>query len=272
MTKEPERTQGPVSKIDTSVPHSARIWNYWLGGHDNYEVDRAAGDAYREAFPGIVDIARASRAFLARSVRHLAREAGVRQFLDVGTGLPTVDNTHQVAQRVAPEARVVYVDNDPLVLLHAHALLSSTPEGVTQYLEADLYEPEHILAEAGRTLDLSRPVGLVLSGILGHVASHRHACSLVRRLMAGLCPGSYLSLNEGTDTDPEYVAAQRAYNETGAIPYHLRSMAEIEAYFEGLELVEPGVVPVTRWRPDREPGSGGPPADLGQAGGVARKP
>ncbi|RKN41347.1 SAM-dependent methyltransferase [Streptomyces hoynatensis] len=260
-----------MSKIDTSVPHSARIWNYWLGGHDNYEVDRAAGDAYREAFPGIVDIARASRGFLARSVRHLAQEAGVRQFLDVGTGLPTVDNTHQVAQRVAPEARVVYVDNDPLVLLHAHALLTSTPEGVTRYLEADLHEPEKILAEAGRTLDLSRPVALILSGILGHVPSHREACSLVRRLMAGLSSGSYLSLNEGTDTDPEYVAAQRAYNESGAIPYHLRPMTEIAAYFDGLDLVEPGVVQVPRWRPDHGPGRPRP-ADIGQAGGVARKP
>ncbi|WP_059005957.1 SAM-dependent methyltransferase [Streptomyces specialis] len=260
-----------VSKIDTSVPHSARIWNYWLGGTDNYEVDRVAGDRYRETFPGIVDIARASRAFLARSVRHLAAGAGIRQYLDVGTGLPTADNTHQIAQRVAPQSRVVYVDNDPLVLMHAHALLTSTPEGVTDYLQGDLYEPEDILARAGRTLDLSRPVGLVLSGILGHVADYEESRALVRRLMAGLPPGSHLSLNEGADIDETYNRAQRAYNESGALPYHLRTPEQIAGYFEGLEPVEPGVVPVQRWRPDVAPAAGRR-HDLGQIGGVARKP
>ncbi|MEV1007396.1 SAM-dependent methyltransferase [Streptomyces sp. NPDC049881] len=261
----------PVSKIDQSVPHSARIWNYWLGGTDNYEVDRAAGDAYCRSFPGIVDIARASRAFLARSIRYLTQDAGLRQFLDVGTGLPTVDNTHQIAQRVAPESRVVYVDNDPLVLLHAHALLSSTSEGVTRYIEADLQEPEDILAHAAGTLDLDRPVGLILSGILGHVATYGEARDIVRRLMAGLPSGSHLSLNEGTDTDPVYVRAQGEYNASGAIPYRLRPMDEIAGFFDGLELVPPGVVQVPRWRPDIAP-SGDQPEDIGQAGGVARKP
>ncbi len=260
----------PVSKIDTSVPHSARIWNYWLGGTDNYEVDRIAGDQYREAFPGIVDIARSSREFLARSVRLLALQAGVRQFLDVGTGLPTADNTHQIAQRVAPDARVVYVDNDPLVLMHAHALLTSTPEGATDFREADLREPDAILSAAAGTLDMSRPVALVLSGILGHVPSYARAKQIVRQLMDGLPSGSYLSLNEGTDTDETYVRAQHAYNESGAVPYHLRSPAEIAGYFEGLDLMEPGLVPVTRWRPDLAEIGG--PADIGQAGGVARKP
>ncbi|MGK5532232.1 SAM-dependent methyltransferase [Streptomyces sp. URMC 129] len=261
----------PVSKIDTSVPHSARIWNYWLGGTDNYEVDRAAGDRYGETFPGITGIARASRAFLARSLRYLVAEAGMRQFLDVGTGLPTADNTHQLAQRVAPESRVVYVDNDPLVLLHAHALLTSTPEGVTDYLEADLREPEDILARAGRTLDLARPVALILSGILGHVADYAEARSLVRRLMAGLPSGSYLSLNEGSDTDEAFRRAQRAYNESGAVPYHLRTPDQIGGFFDGLDLVPPGVVPVTRWRPDTAV-VGGPPSDVGHVGGVGRKP
>ncbi|RBM07271.1 SAM-dependent methyltransferase [Streptomyces sp. PT12] len=260
----------PVSKIDTSVPHSARIWNYWLGGKDNYEVDRAAGDAYRRAFPGIVDIARASRQFLARSVRFLAREAGIRQFLDVGTGLPTADNTHQIAQRVAPDSRVVYVDNDPLVLMHAHALLTSTPEGATEYIEADLRDPDEILRRAAGTLDLSRPVGLILSGILGHVPTYEGARDIVSGLMGGLPSGSHLSLNEGTDTDDVYVSAQQEYNESGAIPYRLRTMDEIAGYFDGLELVEPGVVPVTRWRP--ELAAIGEPQDLGQAGGVGRKP
>ncbi|WP_049569704.1 SAM-dependent methyltransferase [Streptomyces sp. SBT349] len=259
-----------VSKIDTSVPHSARIWNYWLGGKDNYEVDRAAGDAYCRVFPGIVDIARASRRFLTRSVRFLTEEAGLRQFLDVGTGLPTADNTHQIAQRIAPDARIVYVDNDPLVLMHAHALLTSTPQGATEYIEADLREPEAILGRAAGTLDLKEPVGLILSGILGHVPTGEEARTIVRRLMEGLLPGSYLSLNEGIDTDGEYVRAQRAYNESGAIPYHLRTLTEVTGYFEGLELVDPGVVPVTRWRP--EIAAVGESQSLGQAGGVARKP
>lgn len=260
----------PVSKIDTSVPHSARIWNYWLGGTDNYEVDRDAGDQYIEAFPGIIDVARASRHFLARSIRYLTQEAGVRQFLDIGTGLPTVDNTHQIAQRVAPESRIVYIDNDPLVLMHAHALLTSTPEGATEYLEADLESPEKILTAASSTLDFDQPVGLILSGILGHVPDDEEARDIVRRLMAGLVSGSYLSLNEGSDSDPEYAVAQQAYNESGAIPYVLRGMDRITAFFDGLELAEPGVVPCPQWRPDLAPIWTGP-MDVGQAGGVARK-
>ncbi|WP_240796567.1 SAM-dependent methyltransferase [Streptomyces sp. RFCAC02] len=271
MTDDAATPGGPISKIDRSVPHSARIWNYWLGGTDNYDVDRAAGDAYCEAFPGIVHVARASRHFLARSIRYLAQDAGVRQFLDVGTGLPTADNTHQIAQRVAPESRVVYVDNDPLVLLHAHALLTSAPEGVTEYLEADLRDPAGILAAAGGTLDLTRPVGLILSGILGHIETYEEARDIVRRLMAGLPSGSYLSLNEGTDTDPEYLRAQNAYNASGAEPYRLRPLHEIEGFFDGLDLVPPGVVQVPRWRPDLAP-TVERHDDIGQAGGVGRKP
>ncbi|SFD38868.1 S-adenosyl methyltransferase [Streptomyces aidingensis] len=262
---------GQISKIDTSVPHSARIWNYWLGGTDNYEVDRAAGDAYRAAFPGITEIARESRNFLIRSIGYLAREAGIRQFLDVGTGLPTADNTHHIAQRAAPESRIVYVDNDPLVLLHANALLTSSREGMTEYIEADLHQPERILSKAGELLDLDRPVALILSGILGHVPTYAEARDIVRRLMDGLPPGSHLDINEGVDTDPVYSAAQSEYNASGAIPYHLRTMAEIAGFFEGLELVEPGVVPVTLWRPEAPP-YGAPPAPIGQAGGVGRKP
>jgi trans-aconitate methyltransferase len=259
-----------MTEIDTSVPHSARIWNYWLGGKDNYPVDELAGDAYTAVFPGISTIARSSRAFLGRSIRHLVAEAGVRQFLDVGTGLPTVDNTHEVAQRTAPESKIVYVDNDPLVLAHARALLTSTPEGVTAYEDLSLYEPENILAAASRTLDLTQPTALILSGILGHVADHDQARDLVRRLLAGLPSGSYLSVNDGSrGTDPAYEAAQDAYNETGAVPYFLRPVDQIEAYFEGLELVDPGVVSVPLWNPapnvtDPEP--------IGQHGGLGRKP
>ncbi|GAA5203576.1 SAM-dependent methyltransferase [Streptomyces thinghirensis] len=197
-----------MTEIDTSVPHSARIWNYWLGGKGNYPVDEAAGDAYTAVFPGIVTIARSSRAFLGRGIRYLVLAAGVRQFLDVGTGLPTVDNTHEVAQRHAPEARIVYVDNDPLVLAHARALLTSSAEGATAYEDMSLFEPERVLGAAGRTLDLTRPTALILSGILGHVADHDRARDLVRRLMAGLPSGSHLCGNDGSrGTDPDYEAA-----------------------------------------------------------------
>ena len=165
----PEELDTAATGIDTSVPHSARIWNYWLGGKDNFTVDREAGDAWLATFPGMRDVARASRAFLIRSIRYLAGEAGIRQFLDIGTGLPTADNTHQVAQQIAPEARIVYVDNDPMVLAYARALLTGTPEGVTAYIHGDLRETGKITAEAAGTLDFDQPIALVLSGILGHI-------------------------------------------------------------------------------------------------------
>ena len=259
-------------EIDTSVPQSARIWNYWLGGKDNYPVDRAAGDQYRQAFPGIVDVARGSRGFLTRAVRYLAGEAGIRQFLDVGTGLPTADNTHEVAQRVAPESRVVYVDNDPLVLAHARALLTSTPQGVTRYIEADLREPDKILEAAATTLDFTEPVALMLMGIVGHITDEQEARSIVRRLLEALPSGSYLALCDGTDTDPAGVEAQERYNRSGAVPYRLRSPEQIAGFFEGLELVEPGVVSCPRWRPDPADAAGGPPAEVDAFGGVGRKP
>ena len=255
---------------ESSVPNSARIWNYWLGGTDNYPVDRAAGEQYRQVFPGIVDVARASRQFLTRAVGYLAGEARIRQFLDVGAGLPTADNTHEVAQRAAPESRIVYVDNDPLVQAHARALLTSSAEGATSYVDADLREPERILEAAAETLDLARPVALMLMGVLGHVGDYQQAQAVVRRLLAPLPPGSYLVLNDGTDTvDPVFAEAQRRYNESGAVPYHLRSPAQIAGFFEGLELVEPGVVPVPHWRPA---GGDGPPAEGYAFGGVGRKP
>jgi O-methyltransferase involved in polyketide biosynthesis len=261
------------SAIDTSVPHSARIWNYWLGGKDNYPVDRAAGDQFRQAFPGVVDVARASRQFLTRSVRYLAGEAGVRQFLDIGTGLPTADNTHEVAQRVAPESRIVYVDNDPLVLTHARALLTSTPQGATDYVDADLREPDQILEAAARTLDLGQPTALMLMGILGHIGDYDEARSIVKRLLDAVPSGSYLALDDGTDVIDKAAVeeAQGAYNQSGAIPYHPRSPEQIAGFFEGLELVEPGVVSCPRWRPDPQPG-GGLPAEVDAFGGVGRKP
>ncbi|MES5820747.1 SAM-dependent methyltransferase [Streptomyces sp. RG80] len=266
VTPEPAGHQN----IDTSVPHSARIWNYWLGGKDNYPVDEQAGDAYTAVFPGIVTIARSSRAFLRRNITYLVSEAGIRQFLDVGTGLPTAQNTHEVAQRIAPEARIVYVDNDPMVLGHARALLYSTREGATAYIDSDVTDPDRILAAAAKTLDFQQPTALILSNILGHVADHDQARSIVTGLMEALPSGSYLSINDGSrGIDPVFEQAQDAYNSSGAVPYNLRTPDEITAFFDGLELVEPGVVSVTQWRP--EPGSTAPEV-IAEHGGLARKP
>jgi hypothetical protein len=259
-------------ELNSNVPHSARVWNYWLGGKDNFPADRQVGDQVLEAFPSIVDVARASRAFLVRAVRYLAGEAGIRQFLDIGTGLPTADNTHQVAQRVAPECRVVYVDNDPIVLAHARALLTGGGEGATAYLDADLRDPDKILEAAAETLAFDRPVALMLMGIMGHIGDDDEARSIVRRLLDALPSGSYLALCDGTDTNPAGVAAQAQYNESGAIPYRLRGPEQIAGFFEGLELVEPGVVSLPRWRPDAADAGGGPPEELDAFGGVGRKP
>ena len=258
--------------IDTTVPHSARIWNYWLGGKDNFAVDRAAGDAWAATFPGVRDIARASRSFLTRSLHYLAAEAGIRQFLDIGTGLPTADNTHQVAQRVAPGARIVYVDNDPLVLAHARALLTSTPEGATAYIHADLRDPDKILAEAAEALDFTKPIALILSGVLGHVVDIGEARSIVRGLMDALPSGSYLSLNDGTSVvgGDQVEQATQDYNESGALPYIQRTPEEIASFFDGLELVPPGMVSCPRWRPDPAPADS--LAEVDAFGGVGRKP
>ncbi|MFF0449568.1 SAM-dependent methyltransferase [Streptomyces sp. NPDC004609] len=238
-------------RIDTSVPHSARIWNYWVGGKDNYEVDQAAGDQVKQVFPGIVDDARHTRAFLSRAVRFLAADAGIRQFLDIGTGLPTADNTHEVAQRVAPEARIVYVDNDPLVLTHAQALLTSTSAGACDYIDADVRNPALILAEAARTLNFDRPVGLMMLGILGNVPDYDEARAALTHLLGALPSGSYLVVNDGTTTNEARNEAVRQYNENsgGDHPYTNRTPEQIAAYFDGLELVDPGVVPTSQWRP-----------------------
>lgn len=262
--------QAARQEIDTTVPHSARIWNYWLGGKDNYPVDEQAGDAYTAVFPGIVTIARSSRAFLRRNITYLAAEAGIRQFLDVGTGLPTADNTHEVAQRIAPDSRIVYVDNDPLVLVHARDLLHSTPEGATSYIDSNVLTPEHILAAAADTLDLSRPTALILSNILGHVADHGQARSIVDHLMGALPSGSYLSINDGSrGVDPIFEQAQDAYNESGAVPYNLRTVDEITSFFDGLDLLQPGVISVPQWRPDATSPA---PEVVAEHGGLALKP
>lgn len=255
--------------IDASVPHSARIWNYWLGGKDNFAADREAGDEFLTVYPGQRDKARAVRDFLARAVRYLVVERGVRQFLDVGTGLPTADNTHEVAQRLAPESKIVYVDNDPLVLAHARILLTSSPEGVTTYIDADLHDPANVLAEAGKTLDLDQPVALLLIGVLGHVADTGVARGIVARLMDGLAPGSFLVQCDGTDSNPDYVAALERYRDSGGVPYNVRGHEQIVSLYEGLEPVEPGIVQISRWRP--EPNASGEAAEVDELGGVARK-
>ena len=273
MTENPAATEDPAAalrrRIDTLRPHTARIWNYWLGGGDYYEVDRVAGDRIRELHPGIGEYARADRLFLGRAVRHLVTEAGIRQFLDVGTGLPTADNTHEVAQRLAPASRIVYVDNDPLVLVHARALLTSTPPGVTDYVDADVRDPDAILEAASRTLDLDRPVGLMLLGIMAHVADEDEVRAILRRLLGALPSGSHLVLSDGTNTDPARVEAHRRYNSGDAVPYVLRDPELIASFFDGLELLEPGVVPVSRWR--HEPSPFGEPAAVSTYGGVGRK-
>ncbi|MET7822862.1 SAM-dependent methyltransferase [Micromonospora zamorensis] len=263
----PHRSTEPT-KIDTTVPHSARIWNYWLGGKDNFEIDRQAGEQVRQLFPAMIETARESRAFLSRAVRFLAGEAGIGQFLDVGTGLPTADNTHEVAQRVNPRSRVVYVDNDPMVLAHARALLVGSPEGLTRYIHADLREPAAVLRQAAEHLDLTRPVAVLLFGVMGHVGDDDEAVAIIRTLLDALPSGSYLALSDGTDTSAGVVESHRQYNESGALPYHLRSPQRLARFFEGLELVEPGLVPFTHWRPEHD----GAPTDLDGYCAVGRKP
>jgi hypothetical protein len=238
------------AKLDTDVPQTARIWNYLLGGKDNFAADRAVGDQITGSMPHLGEYARLSRKYLARAVSWLAVDGGVRQFLDVGTGLPTADNTHEVAQTVAPESRIVYVDNDPLVLTHARALLTSSPEGATAYIDADLRDPARILDEAARTLDFGKPVALMLMGILGHVESDDEARAIVDRLMAAFPSGSYLAMYDGGDTEPAVVEAARIWNLSANPKYHLRSPARIAGLLGDLELVDPGVVSVTRWKPD----------------------
>ncbi|WP_040835294.1 SAM-dependent methyltransferase [Nocardia brevicatena] len=257
--------------IRTDIPHSARIWNYWMGGKDYYEVDRVAGDAGIAVDPDITTMAIQSRQFLIRAVRFLAAECGIRQFLDIGTGLPTMKNTHEVAQDVAPESKIVYVDNDPLVLAHARALLTSTSdEGVTTYLDSDYHYPEVIVSDARNVLNFNKPVAVMFMGVLGHAKSYEDMRRIVHTVLDATPSGSYLVLWDGTDDSEAYVTLCHNYTDTGGVPYSPRPQAEIRAVFDGLEPVEPGFVSITQWRPDN--------SDLGEVrpisayGGVARKP
>jgi hypothetical protein len=254
----------PAPALDTTTPHTARIWNYILGGTDNFPVDRAVGDQVLAGQPELAENARLSRRFLQRAVRYLAGEAGIRQFLDIGTGLPTADNTHEVAQRVAPDSRVVYVDNDPLVLAHSRALLTSTPEGATDYLDADLFDTDLVLRGAARTLDFDRPVAVLFMGVLGHIEDDAVARGVVRGILDAVPSGSYFAMCDSTDGTPASVESARIWNESAALPYHLRGHDRILAFFDGLDLVEPGLVSVTAWRPETAL------PDIDQVGGVGR--
>jgi SAM-dependent methyltransferase len=260
-------------EINTNVPQSARVYDYWLGGKDHFPTDRALGDAIAEALPTIRTQVRAQRAFLGRAVRYLTRDAGVRQFLDIGTGIPSAGNVHDVAQEIAPESRVLYVDNDPIVLAHARALMSGTPQGSVAFIQADLREPEAILGDpaVAGTLDLAEPVGLVLIGVMHHLRDDDDPRRIVATLVDALAPGSYLVLSQSTpDFDPDAMGALAAASEQGGIPNVPRSLADTEPFFAGLELVEPGLVPMATWHPD--PGEGLDPRSVYAYGGVARKP
>jgi len=254
--------------FDRNVPHSARMYDYWLGGKDNYAVDRAVADQITAIFPDILVNVRAQRAFLGRVVGYLAAEAGIWQFLDIGTGLPSASNTHEVAQRFVPQARVVYVDNSPVVLAHARALLSSGPQGETAFIEADLRDTGTVLAEAARILDLSQPVAVLLLGVLSFIPDDEDPAAIVARLMAAVPPGSYLAVaHPASDIAAEQVARSvRRYNLQASDPATVRTYAEVARFFDGLDMVEPGLVQLHRWR------AGTDDLELPNYGGVGRKP
>jgi hypothetical protein len=250
MTNTP--VTGEPAELDTSVAHPDRVYDYWLGGKDNFAADRAAAQQAIAANPMIVPGVRTNRAFLRRAVHYLAGDAGIRQFLDIGTGLPSANNTHQVAQAVAPDSRIVYVDNDPIVLVHARALLTGTPQGATAYLDADLRDPGAILDKAGKTVDLGQPVALMMLAILQLIPDDAKPQAIVAGLMNALVPGSYLVISHpASDVLPEAMAEMgRRLNEHQREITTFRPRADVIRFFDGLDLIEPGVVQTHRWRPD----------------------
>jgi hypothetical protein len=244
-------------QFDVSTAHPARVYDYLLGGTDNFAADRAAAEAIIEVSPVVFACVRANRAFLRRAVRYLAADAGIRQFLDIGTGLPTAQNTHQVAQQVAPECRVVYVDNDPIVLGHARALLTSAPEGACAYIDADLRDTDDILRQAAGTLDFGKPVAVMLLCTMQYVPDADHPRAIISRLMSAVPSGSFLAMSDTTrdiDTEAMTTGAQRYNAKLGSAIFTPRTGAEYAGFFDHLSLVEPGLVPMPQWRPD--PGSG----------------
>jgi hypothetical protein len=261
-----------LERLDTSVAHIARVYDYWLGGKDNFAADRAAGEATMAVYPGIRLSAQANRAFLARAVRHLTGAAGIRQFLDIGTGLPTANNTHEVAQATAPDSRIVYVDNDPLVLTHARALLTGTREGATAYLDADLRQTDKILAQAAATLDFSQPVAIMLIAILHYIEDLDQAREIVARLLDAVPSGSFLVITHaGVDLFPEEIGPfEEVLNQHLPGDQHVaRTRDEVTGMFDAVRLLEPGVVRVSDWRP--EPAEE-PAAPTTLWGGVGRRP
>jgi SAM-dependent methyltransferase len=262
--------EGLPPDIDISVAHVARVYDYWLGGKTNFASDRIAAEAAARVAPHVVEGVRGNRAFLARAVRYLVGQAGIRQFLDIGTGIPAADNTHDVAQAQAPECRVFYVDNDPIVLSHARALLASGSEGATDYLDEDLRNVAEIVRAAAGTLDLTKPVAVMLIGILQCIPDEDDPAGIVRRLMDAVPPGSYLAISHPA-SDIDVVGIRNlAFRLDELMPMKLRfrSRAEVAALFEGLELVEPGLVRVPEWRPDSDADRANPATVWG---GVARK-
>jgi S-adenosyl methyltransferase len=261
----------PDPGFDTSVAHPARVYDYWLGGTDNFPADREAAERVLAVTPGLRFRVRANRAFLARSVRYLAGDAGIRQFLDIGTGIPSANNTHEVAQAIAPDARVVYADNDPIVLAHARALLTSTDEGATAYIEADLRDTQAILDAAAQTLDFSQPVAIMLLGVLHLIQDSEDPYGIVARLVDAVPAGSYLAISHpASDIQAGQAEAQRRYNERVSTPQTLRTHPEVCRFFDGLSLVPPGVIYVHTWRAD--PGGDVSAGVTSAHGGVARKP
>jgi len=261
-----------ADKLDTGVAHPARRYNYWLGGKDNFAADRESGDLLAKAYPAARIAARANRAFLQRAVGFLAGEAGIRQFLDIGTGLPTADNTHEVAQRIAPDSRIVYVDNDPMVMVHARALLTSSPEGQTRYLEEDLRDPEKILGSL-EILDPSRPVGLILAAVVHFLPDQAAAREIVQTLVGALPTGSYLTMSCAT-TDlltPELKANWDESLRTGRSDVHPRTRPQFAEFFTGLDPVDPGFVAISEWRPDPTAEERPTPVEASMFGAVARK-
>jgi hypothetical protein len=245
-------TSDPLSRLDTSVAHSARLWNYLLGGKDNFAADREAAEQVLTFMPELVQSARYNREFLGRVVPFLAADCGIGQFLDIGTGLPTANNTHEVAQRTRSDARIVYVDNDPMVLVHARALLTSTPEGATDYIDADIRDIDGILGEAARTLDFEQPMAVMLLGILNFVIEDDAAHAIVRKVLDAVPSGSYLVISHPTmEVHREAVEqAMQMWNASGAAPICARTPDEISRFFDGLEILEPGLVTVSQWRPN----------------------
>jgi S-adenosyl methyltransferase len=252
--------RGESPKIDSSVAHIARVYDYWLGGKDNFAVDREVGDKVLDIHPETALSVRANRAFLARSVRYLAEGEGIRQFLDVGTGLPSANNTHEVAQAVAPESKVVYVDNDPIVLAHARALLTSSPQGETGYLDADIKDPDGIVAGAAELIDFTRPVAVMLVAVLHMLRDEEAPEAVVDRFMAAVPPGSFLVISHlASDVQRDTMAEMgRRLNQSMTQQFTMRSRDQVTGFFDGLTLVEPGVVLTHEWRPGLgDPGNPG---------------